>query len=238
MRISLFSLGLLVLLPGATGGCASTYQAPNNRLELAAASNPETGPAPDVAGLDETDSDSDTVAEIDADADAAPGIATRTYRQTRAGFNKAATAPLEDLNVRRDPIPKLLLNIKNPYAVPVDADCDALATQIDALNALLGRDWDVPPPDKTKLSERAAEGASTAFLETVASEASGLIPYRGVVRSLSGAERHRTKRRKAFERGSHRRTFLKGLGMAKNCPYPASPQPLPELEKQAKIEFR
>ncbi|MEM7494273.1 MAG: hypothetical protein AAF296_12910, partial [Pseudomonadota bacterium] len=73
---------------------------------------------------------------------------------------------------------------------------------------------------------------SSALLDTVASEAGGLIPFRGVVRRVSGARAWDKKVLKAYERGSHRRTYLKGLGAANGCPIPASPRPrAPEPQK-------
>ena len=86
------------------------------------------------------------------------------------------------------------------------------------------------------MSDRAADGASTAFLDTVASTASGIIPYRGIVRTVTGANSHATKVRKAYERGSHRRTFLKAMGLIKGCDYPAAPLPLPK--EDPKVVFR
>ena len=145
-------------------------------------------------------------------------------------------SPLEDVNLKRDKIPETFKTIKNPYKVDAELTCAQIATEVTRLDAELGRDWDVPPPDKKGLDERAADGASTAFLDTVASSASGLIPYRGIVRTVTGANSHATKVRKAYERGSHRRTFLKGMGLIKGCPYPASPLPIPEDEP--KVVFR
>ena len=152
------------------------------------------------------------------------------------GVGNAAAAPLTDLNVRREKIPPLLKTIRNPYAVDEFLPCDEIASQVMALDAILGRDWDIPPPDKASLQERAADGASTAFLDTVASEASGLIPYRGLVRTVSGANKHERKVRKAYERGSHRRTFLKGIGLMKGCVSPAAPIPIEEDEP--KVVFK
>lgn len=148
--------------------------------------------------------------------------------KTSAGVGNAATAPLVDLNIKREQIPALLKEIRNPYNVDPAIDCTQIAARVEALNAVLGRDWDIPPPDKKSLEERATDGASTALLDTVASEASGLIPYRGLVRTVSGANRHKKKVFKAYERGSHRRTYLKGIGIMKGCPSPASPIPMPE----------
>ena len=140
------------------------------------------------------------------------------------------------MNLKRAKIPDEFKEIRNPYAVDPETTCDVIAKEVNTLDGLLGRDWDIPPPDKKGLSERAADGASTAFLDAVASGASGFIPFRGVVRSVSGANSHANKVRKAYERGSHRRTFLKAIGMTKGCDYPAAP--LPPSEEEPKIVFR
>jgi hypothetical protein len=170
------------------------------------------------------------------DASPEQSATDRAIQKSQDGFSDAALTPLEDVNLKREKIPEEFKKIKNPYAVSPDVDCDKIAKEVSVLDGLLGRDWDIPPPDKEGLSERAADGASTAFLDTVASGASGFIPYRGIVRTVTGANSHATKVRKAYERGSHRRTFLKGMGLIKGCPYPASPLPLPE--EVPKVVFR
>lgn len=164
------------------------------------------------------------------------GATERAIQQSQDGFSEAALSPLEDVNLRRAKIPETFKTIKNPYKVDAEITCEMIAKEVTLLDAELGRDWDIPPPDKKGLSDRAADGASTAFLDTIASSASGLIPYRGIVRTVTGANSHATKVRKAYERGSHRRTFLKGMGYVKGCDYPASPLPLPE--EDPKVVFR
>ena len=172
----------------------------------------------------------------DPDAAAETNAADRAIQRSQDGFSEAALSPLEDVNLKRAPIPEELKQIRNPYGVDPDVSCDKIAKEVTTLDALLGRDWDVPPPDEKGLNDRAADGASTAFLDAVASGASGFIPYRGFVRTLTGANSHATKVRKAYERGSHRRTFLKGIGLIKGCVYPAAPLPLPE--EDPKVVFR
>lgn len=158
---------------------------------------------------------------------------------SRDELGTAAQSPLQDLNLRRDEIPALLLEIKNPYDVSRNISCRQIGSQVAELDELLGRDWDVAPQARRGLQERAVDGASTAFIDTVASGASSFIPYRGVVRSLSGASAYEKQLHKAYERGSHRRTFLKGLGLMKNCQPPASPRPEPAVDDAApRVEFR
>jgi hypothetical protein len=175
-------------------------------------------------------------AQNSASASDETGATERAIQQSQDGFSKAAMTPLEDVNLIRDEIPEPFKAIRNPYKVDPEISCDAIAAEVTILDGELGRDWDIPPPDKRGLSDRAADGASTAFLDAVASSAGGLIPFRGVVRTVSGANSHATKVRKAYERGSHRRTFLKAIGMMKGCDYPAAPLPIPDEEP--KVVFR
>ncbi|MCR9269737.1 MAG: hypothetical protein NXH72_07110 [Hyphomonadaceae bacterium] len=179
---------------------------------------------------------SNTAQKTDSAESESPGATKRAIQQSQDGFGEAAMSPLEDVNLVRDEIPDYLKTIKNPYNVETEISCDMIALEVTRLDSLLGRDWDIPPPDKKGLTERAADGASTAFLDTVSSSASGLIPYRGIVRTVTGANRHASKVRKAYERGSHRRTFLKAMGLVKGCEYPAAPLPLPE--EDPKVVFR
>lgn len=175
-------------------------------------------------------------ADVTADSDAETSATERAIQQSQDGFGDAAASPLKDVNLIRDTAPEEFKKIKNPYNVDPEISCDEIAVEVTRLNELLGRDWDIPPPDKKGMRDRAADGASTAFLDTVASTASGIIPYRGIVRTVTGANSHATKVRKAYERGSHRRTFLKGMGLIKACDYPAAPLPIPK--EDPKVVFR
>ncbi|MEM7494500.1 MAG: hypothetical protein AAF296_14060, partial [Pseudomonadota bacterium] len=132
---------------------------------------------------------------------------TRAYQSTRAGIGTAAMTPVEDLNLRREDIPDLLEEIDDPYDITTNLNCDEIAAQVLELDQVLGRDFDTPKPDQRRSDGQiAADGASSALLDTVASEAGGLIPFRGVVRRVSGARAWDKKVLKAYERGSHRRT--------------------------------
>jgi hypothetical protein len=48
-----------------------------------------------------------------------------------------------------------------------------------------------------------------------------LIPFRGVIREISGANAHDRALREAVIAGVARRSFLKGIGQARGCRYPA-----------------
>ena len=52
----------------------------------------------------------------------------------------------------------------------------------------------------------------------------GVIPFRGWVRKLTGAERYSRKVSAAIAAGAIRRAYLTGLGQAAGCEAPAAPR--------------
>lgn len=150
-------------------------------------------------------------------------MASGAAHQTREGLAGAASAPLEDLNLRRREIPQLLAGLTSPYGPPSEMNCAGIAMDIVELDAVLGADWDSGAPDERLASEVLAEEASNAALDTVRSVSTGWIPFRGLVRQATGAESHEKKYNQAFKIGAQRRTYLKGYGQALGCPSPAQP---------------
>jgi hypothetical protein len=71
------------------------------------------------------------------------------------------------------------------------------------------------------LVERGGDTAADLLRGT----AEGVVPFRGWVRKLSGAERYAKEVAAAIAAGTIRRAFLKGLGQATGCPAPAAPHP-------------
>ncbi|MFG6458210.1 hypothetical protein [Roseateles sp. BYS96W] len=127
----------------------------------------------------------------------------------------AATTPLSDLNVVRADIPDVLkAAAAAPYAEPADTSCPALAAGIRALDEVLGPDLDAPAgKGGPGLLERGEDAATGALQRT----AEGVIPFRGWVRKLSGAERYARQVSAAITAGGVRRAFLRGLSVAKAC---------------------
>lgn len=130
-----------------------------------------------------------------------------------------AMTPLSDLNLARDPIPPILLWAnENPYANEGLEDCANIRSGIADLDAVLGDDADTETEEERRLT-----------VTGVAQRAVGMfIPFRGIIREISGANSHEYKFRQAIAAGLMRRAYLKGLGEARDCPYPARPMP-PEM---------
>ena len=49
------------------------------------------------------------------------------------------------------------------------------------------------------------------------------IPFRGIIREISGANKHEDELQDAIVAGMMRRAFLKGMGLKLGCAYPARP---------------
>lgn len=128
----------------------------------------------------------------------------------------AATTPLADLNVVRADIPEALQAAQRaPYQLPEDASCAGLAAAIHALDEVLGADLDAPAGSGSpSLLDRGEDAATGALQRT----AEGVIPFRGWVRKLTGAERYARHVAAAITAGGVRRGYLKGLAAAKACP--------------------
>lgn len=128
------------------------------------------------------------------------------------------TKPLSDVNLKRRETPPALLAIRdNPYAADNLTGCAAISAEVEKLNAALGPDFDEVEVDEAARKRK----------EDVANAAGGLvsslIPFRSLIREISGAGRADRDYREALYAGVVRRGYLKGLGQARNCPAPARP---------------
>ena len=140
-------------------------------------------------------------------------------------FKQAAAAPLYDVNVLKTKIPVALVAAESqPYVLPRPVSCKAIAREIEILDDALGPDLDTLPSESNpSVLARSGQMAEGAAVDIVRGGAQSLIPFRGWVRRLSGAERADRVVREAITAGGVRRAFLKGLGYARQCTSPAAP---------------
>jgi hypothetical protein len=152
-------------------------------------------------------------------ADGSPKVET-TQEADREGLKGVAKAPLRDLNVLRTKIPEVLLQaLADPYQRPTSLKCAEFIALLRPLNDALGADLDTPSVDQDDLLDK---GRNTA-LGVMAGAASDVIPFRGWVRKLTGAEQHDQVVQASIVAGAVRRAYLKGLGEARGCNPPATP---------------
>jgi hypothetical protein len=133
----------------------------------------------------------------------------------KSSLQSAATTPLNDLNVVNAPIPEVLLNAqKAPYEWPSPSSCAEIQAAIRSLDEVLGPDLDAPV---TAANIGLIERGGGLLTGAVQNAAEGLIPYRGWVRKLSGAERYSKQVAAAIAAGTGRRAFLKGIVRGRDC---------------------
>lgn len=156
-----------------------------------------------------------TVASLSAALFAVPTLAREpekpvTERDVSAA--DVATTPVTDLNLKKDEIPALLLAAQErPYTLEGLGKCTQIAAAVGELDAVLGDDIDMPQ-DGTR---------RTSAGRVAQSVVGSLIPFRGVIREISGANQQQRLMQNAIQAGIARRSFLKGVGTARGCRYPA-----------------
>ncbi|MBY0407718.1 MAG: hypothetical protein K2Q01_08495 [Rickettsiales bacterium] len=161
-------------------------------------------------------------------------IVSDTVVGTAEGAWAAVQMPFEDMNLKRRPIPDQLKHIAdNPYIPPPRMLCESIRTEIAQLDALLGPDTCTPAnPNGTEASRKGEyvdQGARLARDQAVGMVRgkADIMPFRGIVRRITGAEKHAKAVERAYEAGKLRRAFLKGfaasLGPACLNPIPPAP---------------
>lgn len=121
----------------------------------------------------------------------------------------AVSQPFVDLGLVRGTLPEILTKASaSPYGLGEPIDCAVIASEVLALDAALGPDPGVAPADKSGL---VSDMALDALRGAVG------LPFRGVVRRISGAERRDRERAAAVVAGMVRRGYLKGVLRGAHC---------------------
>jgi hypothetical protein len=115
-------------------------------------------------------------------------------------------------------IPPILQQARaDPYRAPAQPACESIPQEILALEQALG-------PDVDGLKTRTGAGDMAAHYVR------GLIPYRGVVRFLTGADNKDKKLQAAATAGYARRGFLRGLEANLHCAQPSETKVGPDTK--------
>ena len=122
--------------------------------------------------------------------------------------------PVTDLNLRKGEIPAILLAAEaDPYSLRGLGRCPAISAEVRRFDEVLGDDIDIAQAPNRKVSAgKVAQSVVGSF-----------IPFRGVIRELSGASEQERRVQAAFYAGTARRSFLKGVGLQRGCGWPARP---------------
>ncbi|HKX88616.1 MAG TPA: hypothetical protein VJM13_05345 [Sphingopyxis sp.] len=117
----------------------------------------------------------------------------------------------------KEPPQKLLEVQDDPYSLAGLGKCTAIIREVEELNAVLGPDVNakVDKSEAKKREETAGRVAGTV--------AGGIIPFRGLIGEVTGANAERRRYAVAVYAGTVRRGFLKGVGLERGCKAPARP---------------
>ncbi len=149
----------------------------------------------------------------------AAGLALAACATTSpARVASVATTPLSDLNLVVPAIPEILLAARAaPYRLPDNLNCASVKQELLALDEALGPDLDAPQSAEPGLVERGGSAAQNLAIDALQRTAEGVIPFRGWIRKLSGADRQSQQASAALQAGIARRAFLKGLNAGRGC---------------------
>jgi predicted AAA+ superfamily ATPase len=113
--------------------------------------------------------------------------------------------------------PKLLEIQEAPYSLAGLGRCAAIIREVEELDVVLGADVN-EQVDKSR-GEKREETAG----RVVGTIAGSVIPFRGLIGEITGANAERRRYALAVYAGTVRRGFLKGVGLERGCRAPARP---------------
>jgi hypothetical protein len=153
------------------------------------------------------------------------GCTSTTYSyQSDDEMTRTLEQPLRDLGWMREDPPEILKQVEAaPYALGPDWTCERLLVELSDLGVVLGPDLDFPTLDGTPPVVDAEQVMTNAV--------GGLwsLPYRGIIRWITGATERDRVLRNAILAGTVRRAFLRGVILAVPClPPPTTTEPGPE----------
>ena len=149
--------------------------------------------------------------------DRPPSAAAATVPETKAEATaekaaEIATQPARDLGVAKPEIPApLVAATQNPYSLQSTAACPDLRAAIAALNEHLGEDYELVADDEENKIGKAVAAGGEAVVNSI-------IPFRGLVRELTGAAEAKRRYDDAVDAGYARRGFLRGIERMRKCP--------------------
>ena len=144
-----------------------------------------------------------------ATADPAPQSTRDEKRKETIDDTKdVVSQPAKDVGIAKTKIPPSLVEASNaPYSLAGLRTCRQIADAVRVLDAALGPDYSAGGPNDKMSVGKAAGGAVV----------NSLIPFRGVVREVSGAAAADRRLAAATQAGFARRGFLRGVHLTRGC---------------------
>lgn len=124
---------------------------------------------------------------------------------------RIASQPVRDVGVAKTKFPPPLVEAnENPYHLKGIRTCKQVAAAHLALSDVLGPDLTAGQVAKENRAGKLAEAGGQTVVNS-------LIPFRGLVREISGAAPAQRRLNRAIDSGYARRGFLRGIHQARGC---------------------
>ncbi len=121
------------------------------------------------------------------------------------------TQPVRDVGIMKRQVPPILVKAQNdPYSLKGLKTCKQLAAEVTSLNMVLGPDYVVGNEVKENKAGKLAEAGGKTLVNTI-------IPFRGLVREVTGAAPADRRLNAALDAGYARRGFLRGVHAKQGC---------------------
>jgi hypothetical protein len=131
--------------------------------------------------------------------------------QTGETTERIATQPARDVGASKTTTPAILQNaIEAPYSLKGIRTCAHLNAAMQALSKELGPDFVAGTVNNENRASKIAEAGGRTVVNT-------FIPFRGLVREVSGAAPAQRRLNAAIDAGYARRGFLRGVATQRKC---------------------
>jgi hypothetical protein len=133
------------------------------------------------------------------------------WSRARKKSVEIGTQPARDVGVMKRQIPPILTTAQeDPYSLKGLKTCKQLAAEVTRLNEVLGADYVVGNEVKENRAGKLAEAGGKTVINTI-------IPFRSIVRELTGAAPADRRMNAAVDAGLARRGFLRGVHAKQKC---------------------
>jgi hypothetical protein len=144
------------------------------------------------------------------DGDPAEGEESNWSRARKKSV-EIGTQPARDVGVMKRQIPPILITAQeDPYSLKDLKTCKQLAAEVTRLNEVLGADYVVGNEVRENRAGKLAEAGGKTVINTI-------IPFRSIVRELTGAAPADRRMNAAVDAGLARRGFLRGVHAKQKC---------------------
>jgi hypothetical protein len=143
--------------------------------------------------------------------DPAQGEQDKPRDDTLDKAGSIASQPARDVGIVKTEIPPILQQATEaPYAMPASRTCKGLNAAMAELTEALGPDFGTGKENNQNRTGKIMEAGGRAVVNS-------LIPFRGLVREVTGAAPAERRLQAAISTGLARRGFLRGMATTKGC---------------------